>query len=88
MPNEFKRAKIFKPFDALKGFQELLRKKELELEEENIKKIINLKFNDTITIIDNNKIITKGKIKKIDYINKYIIINKTKINFINIKNIT
>ncbi len=92
MPNEFNRAKIFKPFDALKGFQEMLRKKELEHELNNInleflKIISNLKFNDKITILSNDKVIIKGTIKKINYTEKYIIINNKKILFHQIKSI-
>ena len=83
------RAKQFLPFDALKGFQEALREKEIEYEEkrelsEEVLIELNNKFNQIekesyveIKYYKNgryNKI--KGIVTKIDYIKKRIQINK------------
>ena len=87
--NKVARAKQFLPFDALKGFQEALREKEIEYEEkrelsEEVLIELNNKFNQIekesyvkIKYYKNgryNKI--KGIVTKIDYIKKRIQINK------------
>ena len=81
--NKVARAKQFLPFDALKGFQEALREKEIEYEEkrelsEEVLIELNNKFNQIekesyveIKYYKNgryNKI--KGIVTKIDYIKK------------------
>ena len=87
--NKVARAKQFLPFDALKGFQEALREKEIEYEEkrelsEEVLIELNNKFNQIekesyveIKYYKNgryNKI--KGIVTKIDYIKRRIQINK------------
>ena len=87
--NKVARAKQFLPFDALKGFQEALREKEIENEKkrelsEEVLIELNNKFNQIekesyveIKYYKNgryNKI--KGIVTKIDYIKKRIQINK------------
>ena len=90
MVNRIERAKQFLPFDALKGLQEALRKKEretekverVELSEERLEELEN-KFNrvkkgDIVCIkyYKNEKYVkVKGSITKMDYIKKRIQIN-------------
>lgn len=94
------RAKLFNPFDALKGLQESLRlqekiteeKLELSTDLEDIlnKKILTIKKGDNITIKyynDLEYIETSGIVKKIDEVEKYIYILSTKISFEDIINI-
>lgn len=94
------RAKLFNPFDALKGLQESLRlqekiseeKLELSKDLEDIlnNKILSLKKGDNITIKyynDLEYIETSGIIKKIDKVEKCIYILSTKILFEDIINI-
>lgn len=82
---EVDRAKLFLPFDALKGLQEALRKQEeininKKTLSEDLNDILNNKFNN-LKLGDNvlikyyynlEYIETSGIIKKIDYNNKYI----------------
>lgn len=95
-----RRAVQFMPFDALSGFHEALKevekikeeKKDISIEYEEIinNKLKNLKVNDTVSInyyYNQEYIDTYGKIKKIDYYNKYIIILNSKIYFNDIINI-
>lgn len=89
-----RRAIQFIPFDSLKGFYELLKEVEKDnfstLEEIINKKIKNLRINDTVNICyyyNDEYVETYGIIKKIDYINKYIILLNSKINFKDIINI-
>lgn len=92
MPNNIDRAKLFNPFDALKGLQEALRQQEkiienkIELGEDLEitlnKKISNLKKGDNITIkyyYQLQYIETSGIVKKIDKIEKTIYLLNTKI---------
>lgn len=94
MPNNIDRAKLFNPFDALKGLQEALRQQEkiienkIELGEDLEitlnKKISNLKKGDNITIkyyYQLQYIETSGIVKKIDKIEKTIYLLNTKIFF-------
>lgn len=85
------RVAMFLPFDALKGFKEVLEIIEILVEknfdEQLIYKINQLDTKDFVTIkyfIDIKIIITKGFIKKIDYNKKIIYISHTIINFENI----
>lgn len=95
------RAKQFLPFDALKGFSEALREKEIEyvekieLSEDQIEEISNqlklIEINSIIEIIyyhDRQYFKTTGRVKKIDIIKKQIVIEETKINFIDIFKLT
>lgn len=89
-----KRAEQFLPFDALKGFKEAIKEKEIiyiekvELNDEIIRKINfylnNLKRGQMIKIIHyaNGKyLISEGLISEINKIYKYLKIVKTKIEF-------
>lgn len=88
------RAKIFMPFDALAGFREGLEqackkynsKKSIseEMENELNEKLKSIKKGDKVRItyyynIDYSEII--GTIKKIDKINREIVLDSSKINF-------
>ena len=88
------RAKLFNPFDALKGLQEALRLQEkmfedkmqisYYLEESLNSKISSLKEKDNVIVKhyhDLEYIETSGIIKKIDLIEKYIYLLNTKISF-------
>ena len=91
-------AKQFMPFDSLKGFREVLEKKEIVKENrkiltdsstemlENEFKKLNIGSSVQITHYYNDQyIVTRGQVTKIDYVNKQIILNNdTKINVINI----
>ena len=91
--NREDRAKQFAPFDALKGLQDALRKKEIELEEkkeltETSLKELEEKFN-RVKIGKNIKIkfyndgryeTGEGILKQIDYNKKRILIEETWIN--------
>jgi len=86
------RAKIFMPFDALKGFKEALKEKEkivvprIYLSEEAkdilIAKLDKLQKGMMIKItyyFDNQYLEFKGIVSKIDTLNKYIMIVKEKV---------
>lgn len=88
------RARQFLPFDALKGFKEALREKEIEYVEkveladeqiEEISDMLNIiEINTEVEIIhyfNRQYFKTKGIVKKVDTIKKQIIIGETKINF-------
>lgn len=88
------RAKQFLPFDALKGFREALREKEKVLvskiilskeEAETLsKKIAQIQKNDIITVVyydDGSYIELEGKVAKIDFNFKSVIIVKKEILF-------
>lgn len=88
------RAKIFIPFDTLKGFQEALREKEKvlvskkrisqELKDEIAKVLIDLKKGDMVKAIyfkENEYISIQGIIASIDMVYKELSIVKTKILF-------
>lgn len=88
------RAKIFAPFDALKGFKEALKEKEKIVVEKRIisqeekEKIGNIlkeiKKNDMVEIIYFNNgeyIKVKGLVSKIDFVYLKITIVTTKIDF-------
>ncbi len=94
MQNNVDRAKQFMPFDALKGFREMLlfvEKQKLEKKEfstdfldilnnklKNLKKGMNIKVT---YFYDLNYIETCGIIKDIDVSNQILILLNTKINF-------
>lgn len=95
------RAKLFMPFDALAGFREGLElackkynsKKSIseEMENELNEKLKNITKGDKVRItyyynIDYSEII--GNIKKIDKINREIVLDSSKINFDDILDIT
>lgn len=88
------RAKQFLPFDALKGFKEALKEKEIvlvdqkELLEDEIEllnqKIIQLKTGMMIQVVYFNKqeyIKVIGLVSKVNFIEKYVIVITTKIYF-------
>ena len=88
------RAKIFAPFDALKGFKEALREKEKivvskriisQEEKDKIGNILkDVKKNDMVEVVyfDNGEYIKiKGIVSKIDYVYLELVIVKTKIKF-------
>lgn len=92
--NKLDRAKIFLPFDALKGFKEELRKKEKILVEKKIlsieekdkisKKITQIKKGVILKIIyyENNEYIeVEGMVSNIDMVYKTLTIVSKKINF-------
>lgn len=97
MPNREERARQFLPFDALKGFEEALREKEIEavekieLAEEQIEEISNqlklLEKGSEIEIIYYEKqqyFKMIGKVEKIDSRKKQLYVNEKKINFVDI----
>ena len=94
MQSNVERAKIFSPFDALKGLQDALRLQEkiaenkVELGEDRElelnKKISSLVKGDNVTIkyyYGIEYIETSGIVKKVDDVNKNIQLLSTKINF-------
>ena len=99
--NRIARAKQFLPFDALKGFQEALREKEIEYEER--KELSEETLNDLDNILNRIEVGSIVKIKyyknrkyneiqgtvtKIDYIKKKIQIeNENNINIADIINL-
>ena len=94
MQSNVERAKIFSPFDALKGLQDALRLQEkiaenkVELGEDRElelnKKISSLVKGDNVTIkyyYGIEYIETSGIVKKVDDVNKNIQLLNTKIDF-------
>ena len=95
------RAKIFMPFDALKGFREMLQNQEIikvekkELSEDKIKEIdlilSKLKKGMLVKITYNNNLSSyqtiEGVLTNIDIIYKTITIVKNKINIVDLYNI-
>lgn len=94
------RARQFIPFDALKGLQEALREKEVELvekrelsediSEELSKKIVMLESGDLvkITYYHNKQYHTiEGKVEYKDLIQRKLIIGNTKVNFDDISSV-
>lgn len=94
--NREDRAKQFAPFDALKGLREALREKEIEHERkqkyevseeaaQNIQNtLLKLKKGDNAEILcyDSGYYITvEGRINKIDYVYRYIVIGEGKVFF-------
>ena len=92
MPNRVNRASQFMPFDALCGFREALRqverkvelKKELSIDqEEKLNRQINLI--EIVSLIEivfyskNEYLKIIGEVKKIDFINKWLIVSNVKI---------
>lgn len=88
------RAKIFAPFDALKGFKEALREKEKVVvskkiisqeEKEKIGEVLkNIKKKQMVEIVyfDNDEYLqVKGIVSKIDYVYQEVMIVQTKIKF-------
>lgn len=92
MPNRVNRASQFMPFDALSGFREALRqvekkvelKKELSIDqEEKLNRQIKLiEIGSLIEIVfysKNEYLKIMGEVKKIDFINKLLIVSNVKI---------
>lgn len=92
MPNRVNRASQFMPFDALSGFREALRqverkvelKKELSIDqEENLNRQIKLiEIGSLIEVVfysKNEYLKIIGEVKKIDFINKWLIVSNVKI---------
>ena len=100
MQNNIERAKQFMPFDALKGFREMLRfveKQKLEKKEftsdflivldekiKSLKKGMNIKVT---YFYDLNYIETCGVVKSVDVINQTLFLLNTNINFDDIMDI-
>lgn len=91
------RAKIFMPFDALKGYKEALREKEkvvvekIELSEELVERLsyilFKLKKGNMVKVVyyENDEYIEVfGLISKIDYQSEYLVVVKKKIFWNNI----
>ena len=91
------RAKQFMPFDALKGYKDAIKekqkiivsKKELSEDEEELLslKIKQIKKNTIVKIVyfsNNEYILVNGMVSAIDFENKFIIVVKQKIDFIDI----
>ena len=87
--NRVDRAKLFIPFDALKGLQEILREKEMEVEErkelseeslmELQEELNKVEIGSKVTIKyykDNKYTDITGIVTKINYFKKKIIINE------------
>jgi len=94
------RAKIFLPFDALKGFREALRKKEkiivqkIELSEEETDKIsyslLNIKKNMIVKVIyysEGEYLEITGMVSQNDLVYRKIVVVETMINYIDILSI-
>ena len=91
------RAKQFLPFDALNGLQEALREKEIEyvekkelsedMAEELSEKLQMLEINDIVKVTYYSNRLYKtitGKVKYKDSVKKKLIIDETRINFMDI----
>ena len=91
------RAKIFLPFDALKGFREALKQKEkvvvdkIELSEEETDKIsytlLNVKRNMIVKVIyycDGEYLEIKGMVSKNDLVYNLLVVVETKIKYVDI----
>ncbi len=101
MPKEkLSREKQFMPFNALKGYQELLREKEVEHEErvelseekqQEINEIlIGLKRGDKIKInfyINGRYLTRQGMIQKLSFVTKILVVNNKMIYFKDIRDI-
>jgi len=96
------RAKIFLPFDALKGFREALKEQEkIKVKKISLSKEVQDEINNTLSIIrkgmmveikyysfeDEDYLLTKGIVTKIDYTYKTITIVKNEIDCNNIYSI-
>ena len=94
MPNDLDRAKQFLPFDALKGFQEIIHEQETLkknpkiLSEDTIKEIDSvlrhIKKGDLVEVIfyqKNDYFSLIGSVSKVLLVEKVLIINKQKIPF-------
>ena len=102
MRSSVSRAKQFLPFDALKGFSEALREKEIEYEEKrDLSEESLIELNDKFNQIEKDRYVkikyykngryieVEGIITNIDYIKKKIQINKDRnINTCDIVSIT
>ena len=94
MPNEENRASQFHSFDALKGFQEVLREVERMVEaKKQFSPESFQKLDDRLTKLQKNDFVviehyyhfsyleTAGKIQKIDFFNRFLFLSHTKIFF-------
>ena len=95
------RARQFLPFDALKGYKEAIQKKQLiivdkkDISEDDAKalnyKLIQIKVGMMVKVIyykDNNYVSLQGMVSKIDIDNLTLTIVKTKINILDIINVS
>ena len=95
------RARQFLPFDALKGYKEAIQKKQLiiadkkDISEDDAKalnyKLIQIKVGMMVKVIyykDNNYVALEGLVSKIDIDNLTLTIVKTKINILDIINVS
>ena len=91
------RARIFMPFDAITGFKEALKEKEkVHIARKELSDEVNEELSMKIKAIDINKIIQvtyydgdkyikiKGKVNKIDKLNRRIIISSKEINLFDV----
>lgn len=94
------RAKQFLPFNSLKGYYDLIREKETvitpkrELSDEYLEELSNKLKDITKNMIvkieyyDIDRYVKiEGMVSKIDFVNKFIVIVKTKISFNDISNV-
>ena len=100
MVNKSDRARQFMPFDALKGYKEAIKEKQKiivekkELSEDDAimlsRKLNEIKKGDMIKVIyylDSQYICIEGMLSKINIDERYLMIVKTKIPFIDIKSL-
>ena len=91
------RARIFMPFDAITGFKEALKEKEKEhIARKELSDEVNEELSMKIKAMDINKIIeityydgdkytkVKGKVNKIDKLNRRMIIDSKEINLFDV----
>lgn len=91
------RARQFMPFDALTGFKDALKEKEqVHIRRKELSDEANEELSMKLNAIDTNKIVQityydgnkytkiKGKVNKIDKINRTIIVTTSAINFFDI----
>lgn len=91
------RARIFMPFDAITGFKEALKEKEKEhITRKELSDEVNEELSIKIKVIDINKIVevtyydgdkytkVKGKVNKIDKLNRRMIIDSKEINLFDV----
>lgn len=100
MVNKSDRARIFMPFDALKGYKEAIQEKrrvvvsKKELSEDDAetlsRKLLTVKIGMMIKVIyfhEDEYVVIEGMVSKIKFEERVLMIVKTKINFDDIINI-
>lgn len=100
MVNKSDRARQFMPFDALKGYKEAIKEKQkvvvekVELSEDDAialsRKLNEIKKGDMIKVIyylDSEYICLEGMLSKINIDERYLMIVKTKVPFIDIRSL-